>query len=56
MNRTESPLEAICRAARERDETIVANPSAHTPDEVAEAQRRQYDRVMLTPAAVLRYS
>ena len=55
MNRTESPLEAICRQARERDAEIVANPGDHTPDAVAEAQRRQYDRVMLTPAAVLRY-
>lgn len=54
-NRTESPLEAICRRARERDAEIIANPSAYTADEVACAANRQHDRIMLTPAAVLRY-
>jgi hypothetical protein len=51
----ESPLDRICRESRERDERIVANPSAHPADDVAMAKNRIYQRTMLCPAAVLRY-
>ena len=56
MTTTESPLEAICRRARENNAAIVANPTAYDPEVVAAAQRNIRDDIMLTPAAVLRYS
>lgn len=52
---SESPLDRICRMARERDARIVANPEQYTSEEVALAQNAIYQRTMLNPAAVMRY-
>lgn len=51
----ESPLDRICRQARERDAEILANPDRHDGQTVADAKLRAHHRTMLTPAAVLRY-
>jgi hypothetical protein len=51
----ESPLEAICRRAREHDAEVIAHPDRFSADEVARAKLAEYHRTMLEPAAILRY-
>lgn len=52
---TESPLERICREARERDDQIIASPERYTRDEVDAAKLRVYQRERLSVASILRY-
>lgn len=54
-DRTESPLERICRQARERRAYVIAHPEEFTAEEVALAQNAEYQHQMLEPAAILRY-
>jgi hypothetical protein len=51
----ESPLERICRQAREHRAYVVAHPNEFTTREVEEAQRSTYQSERLSLAATLRY-
>lgn len=51
----ESPLERICREAKERRETILAHPERYTRAEVDEAKRDAYQSARLNVADILRY-
>ena len=54
-NYFDSPLERICRRARERDEDIIAHPERYTRDEVDAAKLSIYQRERLSVASILRY-
>lgn len=51
----ESPLERVCREARERDERILADPESYTREEVEAARLATYQRERLDPRDILRY-
>lgn len=50
-----SPLEAICRKAKERRAYIVAHPDEFTTNQAAEARREIDQSKRLSLAATLRY-
>jgi hypothetical protein len=52
---SESPLERICRQAREHDHYVVAHPGEFTVDEVNSSKLRIYQRERLSIASTLRY-
>ena len=52
---TESPLEAICRRAREHREAILADPDSYSREEVERAKLDAYQSARLSPASILRY-
>lgn len=54
-NRTESPLERICRQAREHDEAVLTNPQNYSRAEVEAARLRTFQRERLHVRDVLRY-
>lgn len=55
INRTESPLERICRQAVEHDAIVLANPENFTRDQVERAQLATFQRERLSVASILRY-
>lgn len=53
--KTESPLDRICREAREREAAIIANPERYTRAEVEAARLSAFQRERLQVRDILRY-
>jgi hypothetical protein len=52
---TESPLERVCREAREREDAILSSPNDYSPAEVQAAHLAVYQRERLALADILRH-
>ncbi len=50
-----SPLQRICRAAREREAYVLANPDEFSTEDVDRARLSAYQRERLSLASTLRY-